>query len=106
MTIALDARSIPTTDAPRLRRLFCFLRQLPMLPLLILGILAFVAIFADVIAPHSKLDPVIPTSAQCLAQYGTASCPYLDGLPPFWSEGGSLNTPLGTDFRCFLDLSS
>jgi peptide/nickel transport system permease protein len=41
---------------------------------------------------------VTPTSAQCLERYGTASCPYLDELPPFWSEGGSLTTPLGTDF--------
>jgi peptide/nickel transport system permease protein len=33
-----------------------------------------------------------------MAQYGIASCPYLEGVPPFWSEGGSLATPLGTDF--------
>jgi peptide/nickel transport system permease protein len=98
MAIALDDRRFVATATPRARRLFRILRGLPMLPLLILGVLAFVAIFADVLAPHSKLDPVPPSSAQCLAQYGTASCPYLDGLPPFWSEGGSLATPLGTDF--------
>jgi peptide/nickel transport system permease protein len=98
MTIALDARSITTMDAQRTRRLFHFLHQLPTVPLLMLGLLAFVAIFADVIAPHSKLDPVTPTSAQCMALYGTASCPYLEDVPPFWSEGGSLTTPLGTDF--------
>jgi peptide/nickel transport system permease protein len=92
-----DVRSV-ATDTQRARRLFRAARQLPMIPLLILGILAFVAIFADVIAPHSKLDPVPPTSAQCMAQYGAPSCPYLEGVPPFWSEGGSLATPLGTDF--------
>jgi peptide/nickel transport system permease protein len=98
MTIALDARSITTTDAQRARRVFNFVRQLPIIPLLLIGILAFVAIFADVIAPHSKLDPVTPTSAQCVSHYGIASCPYLEGVPPFWSEGGNFKTPLGTDF--------
>jgi peptide/nickel transport system permease protein len=98
MTIALDTGSIPTVDTQRVRRAFRYMRQLPAVPLLILAVLAFVAIFADVIAPHSSLDPVPPTSAQCMAQYGSASCPYLEGVPPFWSEGGSIATPLGTDF--------
>jgi peptide/nickel transport system permease protein len=92
-----DARSVPT-GSERARRLITVLRHLPVIPLAILGILAFVAIFANVIAPHSKLDPVKPTSAQCQALYGAPSCPYLEDLPPFWSEGGSLATPLGTDF--------
>ena len=92
-----DVRSI-ATDTEQARRLLGVLRQLPIMPLLILGVLAFVAIFADVIAPHSKLDPVAPTSAQCMAHYGIPQCPYLEDMPPFWSEGGSLATPLGTDF--------
>jgi peptide/nickel transport system permease protein len=98
MAVILDHSRPFGLEFPRLRRLYRYLRQLPTVPLAILGILAFVAIFADVLAPHSKLDPVPPTSAQCMAQYGTASCPYLESLPPFWSEGGSLATPLGTDF--------
>jgi peptide/nickel transport system permease protein len=92
-----DVRSV-SRDFSRVRRLIRLLRELPTIPLVILGVLAFVAVFADVLAPHSKLDPVIPTSAQCLERYGTPSCPYLDGVPPFWSEGGSFATPLGTDF--------
>lgn len=92
-----DVRSV-ATDFPRVRQLVRRLRELPTIPVVILGLLAFVAIFADVLAPHSKLDPVIPTSAQCLERYGTASCPYIDEMPPFWSQGGSLATPLGTDF--------
>jgi peptide/nickel transport system permease protein len=92
-----DARSIPT-GSERTRRVIATLRELPLTPLLILGVLIFVAFFADVIAPHSKLDPVKPTSAQCMELYGAPSCPYLEDLPPFWSEGGSLSTPLGTDF--------
>jgi peptide/nickel transport system permease protein len=99
MAIAFDEiRTAVTPEIPQVRRLFRFARQLPMIPLFILSALFFFAIFADVIAPHSKLDPVTPTAAQCTALYGAPSCPYLEGLPPFWSEGGSLNTPLGTDF--------
>ena len=98
MAITFDEVRSIATDRKRARRLFDYLRQLPTVPLLILAVLAFVAIFADVIAPHSKLDPVKPTSAQCMALYQTDSCPYLEGLPPFWSKGGNLATPLGTDF--------
>lgn len=75
-----------------------FLRQLPAIPLLIVVVLAFVALSAPLIAPHSKLDPVTPTKEQCLAKFDTDSCPYVDSLPPFWVDGGSLSTPLGTDF--------
>jgi len=92
-----DTRSIPRVSE-RARRLITFLNHLPVMPLAILGVLAFVAIFADVIAPHSKLDPVKPTSAQCMAMYETQSCPYLEDMPPFWSEGGDISMPLGTDF--------
>jgi len=73
-------------------------REAPSVPLLILTLLAFVAIFAPVIAPHGKLDPVKPTPEQCLAKYGTAACPYVDNVPPFWSTQGNVHTPLGTDF--------
>ena len=31
-------------------------RELPVIPLLVLAMLTFVAIFAPVLAPHSKLD--------------------------------------------------
>jgi peptide/nickel transport system permease protein len=98
MAIALLDAGPVATGTRRARRLLRFVRGLPTVPLTILGVLAFFAVFADVIAPHGKLDPVPPTSAQCLQRYGTAACPYLDGTPPFWSEGGSLATPLGTDF--------
>src|SRR5215813_5757237 len=73
-------------------------REIPFIPLLVLTLLAFFAIFAPVIAPHSALDPVKPTREQCLAKYGIAACPYVDNVPPFWAEGGSLRAPLGTDF--------
>jgi peptide/nickel transport system permease protein len=70
----------------------------PVIPLLILILLGFAAVFAPVLAPHDKLQPVKPTAAQCLARFGFAECPYVDGMPPFWYAQGSLNTPLGTDY--------
>jgi len=73
-------------------------RELPVIPLLVLASLAFVAIFAPVLAPHSKLDPIQPTREQCLARYGMANCPYIDNAPPFWFPDGRLDIPLGTDF--------
>src|SRR5215469_14220266 len=73
-------------------------REAPFIPLLVLTLLAFFAIFAPVIAPHSALDPVRPTREQCLAKYGMAACPYVDNVPPFWARDGSLRTSLGTDF--------
>ena len=75
-----------------------FLREAPVVPLLLVGILAFVAVLAPVLAPHGKLDPVTPTREQCLAKYGIPSCPYIDNAPPFWVRGGTFDTPLGTDF--------
>ncbi len=49
--------------------------------LVVIVVLIFVAIFADVIAPHSP--------------YLTDSTAFL--RPPFWQAGGSLAYPLGTD---------
>jgi peptide/nickel transport system permease protein len=96
-TIPIGAdRSIAAVRAAR--RSYRVLRDLPMVPMLILGVLASVAVLAPVIAPHSKLDPVKPTREQCQAKFSTPDCPYVDNAPPFWSPGGALDTPLGTDF--------
>jgi peptide/nickel transport system permease protein len=80
------------------RRSYRVLADVPSIPLLILGVLAFVAVFAPLIAPHRKLSPVKPTPQQCQARFGMADCPYVDYVPPLWSSEGSLGTPLGTDF--------
>jgi peptide/nickel transport system permease protein len=88
-----------TIAAPRAaRRRLRALRQAPLIPLVILGVLVSVAILAPVLARHGRLDPVKPTREQCLAKYATPDCPYIDNVPPFWSRGGRLDTPLGTDF--------
>jgi peptide/nickel transport system permease protein len=96
-TVFDDVRSVAAIPL-RAWRPLRILRQLPTIPLLVLGLLAFAAIFAPVIAPHNPLDPVTPTKAQCLEKFGIESCPYVDGVPPFWSAGGNLSTPFGTDF--------
>jgi peptide/nickel transport system permease protein len=73
-------------------------RAAPVIPLLVLTILGFAAVFAPVLAPHDKLQPVKPTAAQCQARFGFPDCPYVDGVPPFWYAQGNLSTPLGTDY--------
>src|SRR5262245_42031044 len=80
------------------KRSYRMAREIPFIPFLMLAVLVFVAVFAPVIAPYSKLDPVKPTREQCLARYGIASCPYVDNVPPFWAHQGNPDTPLGTDF--------
>src|SRR2546422_365189 len=87
-----------TLAARAARRGYRVLRDLPMVPLLILAVLASAAVLAPVVAPHDKFDPVKPTREQCLAKFGTPDCPYVDNAPPFWSPGGTFDTPLGTDF--------
>jgi peptide/nickel transport system permease protein len=59
-------------------------REAPLVAVVILGGLIVAALFADVLAPH---DPTLPVKdAEMFA-------------PPFWMEGGSTVTPLGTDFQ-------
>jgi peptide/nickel transport system permease protein len=98
---------MPTTTArvplmvvlPRaVQRSLDVVRAAPIIPLLVLTLLGFAAVFAPVLAPHDKLQPVKPTAAQCQARFGFPDCPYVDGMPPFWYSQGNLYTPLGTDY--------
>src|SRR6266545_8273082 len=83
-TIAMSKTAPTMRVADRLRRGINALREAPLLAVLILTGLIVVAVFADVIAPY---DPILPVQdAKFFA-------------PPFWMEGGSLHTPLGTDFQ-------
>src|SRR5262249_18238137 len=59
-------------------------REAPLLAVVILGGLVLVAALAGVIAPY---DPTLPVPG---GQIFT---------PPFWMEGGTTLTPLGTDFQ-------
>jgi peptide/nickel transport system permease protein len=60
------------------------LRQAPLVPAIILGGLTLVAVFADLIAPY---DPTLPVQGAGMF------------TPPFWMDGGSTLTLLGTDFQ-------
>src|SRR6476660_5661921 len=60
------------------------LREVPLVPTLILSLLVLSALTADFIAPY---DPTLP-----IAGAGINS-------PPFWMEGGSTRALLGTDFQ-------
>ena len=81
--------------APRIHRVKTaskvvgFVREAPLLPLLIITTVLFGAIFADILAPHDPEVSVKTASGRPVPSY----------LPPFWMEGGSLSTPLGTDFH-------
>ena len=57
------------------------LGDLPMIPIIILAVIAFMAIFADVLAPHN------PEVGALTARF----------KPPFWQTGGNMDHILGTD---------
>jgi peptide/nickel transport system permease protein len=70
-----------TTTAIAAPYAFWRTKGFPLVPVLILLFIAFVAVFADLLAPH---DPQVGSLARRFK-------------PPFWMEGGSLVYPLGTD---------
>jgi peptide/nickel transport system permease protein len=79
--MATQAEALGAVARPSRR--FAFLRRgdFPLIPVLILGTILFVALFADLLAPY---DP----------QIGSLSDRF---KPPFWQAGGSLAHLLGTD---------
>jgi peptide/nickel transport system permease protein len=70
-----------TATAPAIPLAFWRVEGFPLIPTLILLLIAFVAIFADVLAPH---DPQIGSLARRFR-------------PPAWQQGGSTMYLLGTD---------
>jgi peptide/nickel transport system permease protein len=79
MSLSTDVALLPA----RLPSRFSFARgrDFPLIPVVIIGIIAVVAVFADVLAPY---DPEIGSMA---ARF----------RPPFWQTGGSTKYLLGTD---------
>ena len=71
------------------RKVVGWARDVPLLPILIILTVVLVAIFADVLAPHDPEVSVKTATGRPVKSY----------LPPFWMHGGSLTTPLGTDFH-------
>ena len=82
----ITARTSPARSrmAGGLRHVISALREAPLVAVVILVGLALVAIFADFIAPY---DPTLPVKGANVFD------------PPFWMEGGSTATLLGTDFQ-------
>ncbi|GIX49119.1 MAG: peptide ABC transporter permease [Candidatus Tectimicrobiota bacterium] len=83
-TTAPTARTALPPVVRGLRRGVQRVREVPLLAVMILAALVVVAVFAELLAPH---DPTLPVRG---ARYFA---------PPFWMAGGSLETPLGTDFQ-------
>jgi peptide/nickel transport system permease protein len=59
-------------------------RGAPLVPVVILGGLVLLAVFADLVAPY---DPTLPVPGAGIYD------------PPFWISGGNITAPLGTDFQ-------
>jgi peptide/nickel transport system permease protein len=83
-TIATPRPLAAGRPARRLNAVIKAARGAPLIPVVILGSLMLIAIFADLIAPH---DPTLPVKGANVFD------------PPFWMEGGSAAMPLGTDFQ-------
>ena len=81
MSLATELARVPARP-PRLAALRRFrLGDFPLLPVLILGTIVFVAIFAEYLAPHN------PEVGMLTARF----------KPPFWMKGGTYEYLLGTD---------
>lgn len=79
--MSVTARNVPVSASRRPRPLFAWMRDAPVIPLVILGVIAFAAVFAGLLATH---DP----------QFGSLTDRF---KPPFWQQGGSLAHIFGTD---------
>jgi len=74
MTVTTEVVDVPRSESIKLK-------GFPLIPVLILAFIVFVAVFANVLAPY---DP----------QLGTLSARF---KPPAWEQGGSMAHLLGTD---------
>lgn len=82
MAVVARPMSLPTVGART--QTFKLLRELPLVPTVILSLLVFTAVFANLLAPY---DPTVPVPGAGIFR------------PPFWMPDGSTNTLLGTDFQ-------
>jgi len=73
-TIVLTSPAPPRVAASRLG-------DIPLIPIIILATIAFMAVFADVLAPHNPEVGSLPARFR----------------PPFWQAGGTMNHIFGTD---------
>jgi peptide/nickel transport system permease protein len=81
MSTPADVISLPSAQPATTRGRLRWLASFPVIPTLILLIIALVAIFADQLAPHN------PEIGSLTARF----------KPPFWQTGGTAKYLLGTD---------
>jgi peptide/nickel transport system permease protein len=81
--MAAEARTLPSPAITvRSGRVVRLIAELPLVPTAVLVLLVLMALLAPVLAPY---DPTVPVAGAPITQ------------PPFWMEGGSTGTLLGTD---------
>jgi peptide/nickel transport system permease protein len=88
MVARTDTVNSPPVARPA-RNVWTLARDAPWIPCLILMLVVFAALFANVLAPH---DPEVSVKTD-------TGRPVRSYRPPVWMKGGDLSTPLGTDFH-------
>jgi peptide/nickel transport system permease protein len=81
MAVAIDNAAIQPVKASILKKMLGGLKGAPIIPLSIIVVFVFAAVFADLITFHDAYKVSLPDRL----------------IPPFWQDGGSLSHPLGTD---------
>jgi peptide/nickel transport system permease protein len=83
MSLQTETVGLPSRAPSRLLARLSIVRSrdFPLVPILILASVAFIALFANVLAPHN------PEIGSLAARF----------KPPFWQTGGTFEYPLGTD---------
>ncbi|PKB68945.1 MAG: peptide ABC transporter permease [SAR202 cluster bacterium Io17-Chloro-G4] len=84
------ASPVGSPIAQTARKGWAFAREAPLLPMVILASILFLAIFADLLPLH---DPEVSVKDKLTGR------PVAGTLPPAWMDGGTWRMPLGTDFQ-------
>jgi peptide/nickel transport system permease protein len=81
MAVAIDDAVLKPIKVSILKKVLAGLKGAPLIPLSIIVVFVFSAVFADLITFHDAYKVSLPDRL----------------IPPFWQDGGSLSHPLGTD---------
>ena len=81
MAVAIDDAVLKPIKVSILTKVLAGLKGAPLIPLSIIVVFVFSAVFADLITFHDAYKVNLPDRL----------------IPPFWQDGGSLSHPLGTD---------
>jgi len=81
MAVAIDDAVLKPIKVSILTKVLAGFKGAPLIPLSIIVVFVFSAVFADLITFHDAYKVNLPDRL----------------IPPFWQDGGSLSHPLGTD---------